>query len=244
MKAKTRGAIKQTLPAARPMLGQGATEYLVLLAVVLVIALVAITLLGFFTGTASNNQITQSKTYWQSAAPISVVEATARYTHGWGRGSEIAIRFRNNGGYPIRITKLLGGKNNSISTFLCRHASCGIDTYRNISDFYYLAPSEEKTLKGSTFGGQHMIITTSESTNTASTTYLFSAASAKCKSPSSSSNGTQFLIDIANNPSYDWGTLEIKDFGFEYIMYVDGVEITKRQIGKPLMVECTTAVWS
>ncbi len=48
--------------------GQGATEYLVLLAVVLIIALVSIALLGFFPGLAGDAKITQSNAYWQGEA--------------------------------------------------------------------------------------------------------------------------------------------------------------------------------
>ncbi|MCX8197513.1 MAG: hypothetical protein N3G80_04335 [Candidatus Micrarchaeota archaeon] len=57
------------------MRGQGATEYLVLLAVVLIIALVSIALLGFFPGLASDAKITQSNTYWRGEAmPFSIIE--------------------------------------------------------------------------------------------------------------------------------------------------------------------------
>jgi len=54
--------------------GQGATEYLILLAVVLIIALVGIALLGFFPGMASDAQETQSREYWSSASPLRVLE--------------------------------------------------------------------------------------------------------------------------------------------------------------------------
>ena len=55
------------------MKGQGATEYLVLLAVVLIIALVSVSLLGFFPGLSSDAKITQSDSYWRGeAAPISI----------------------------------------------------------------------------------------------------------------------------------------------------------------------------
>jgi len=60
------------------MRGQGATEYLVLLAVVLIIALVSIALLGFFPGLASDAKITQSASYWKSARPFSIVEASVK----------------------------------------------------------------------------------------------------------------------------------------------------------------------
>jgi hypothetical protein len=48
--------------------GQGATEYLVLLAVVLIIALVSIALLSFFPGLALDAKITQSNAYWSGEA--------------------------------------------------------------------------------------------------------------------------------------------------------------------------------
>jgi hypothetical protein len=55
--------------------GQGATEYLVLLAVVLIIALVSIALLGFFPGLATDAKITQSNSYWRGEAlPFSIEE--------------------------------------------------------------------------------------------------------------------------------------------------------------------------
>jgi len=55
--------------------GQGATEYLVLLAVVLIIALVSIALLGFFPGLAGDARQTQSDSYWRGEArPFQILE--------------------------------------------------------------------------------------------------------------------------------------------------------------------------
>ena len=61
---KAQGAIESSgaLLDCRHLAGQGATEYLVLLAVVLIVALVSVALLGFFPGMASDAQATQSKT--------------------------------------------------------------------------------------------------------------------------------------------------------------------------------------
>ena len=56
------------------MKGQGATEYLVLLAVVLMIALVSIALLGFFPGLAGDAKKTQSDSYWKSSRPFGILE--------------------------------------------------------------------------------------------------------------------------------------------------------------------------
>ena len=55
--------------------GQGATEYLVLLAVVLIIALVSIALLGFFPGLSGDARITQSDSYWRGTArPFAITD--------------------------------------------------------------------------------------------------------------------------------------------------------------------------
>lgn len=55
--------------------GQGATEYLVLLAVVLIVAMVAIALLGFFPGLAGDAKLAQSDTYWRGTArPFAILE--------------------------------------------------------------------------------------------------------------------------------------------------------------------------
>ena len=58
------------------MKGQGATEYLVLLAVVLIIALVVISILSFFPGIAGDARITQSDSFWRGEArPIAITES-------------------------------------------------------------------------------------------------------------------------------------------------------------------------
>lgn len=63
--------------------GQGATEYLVLLAVVLIIALVSIALLGFFPGLATDAQITQSAAYWRSEVrPYAIIDSSAQSSNG------------------------------------------------------------------------------------------------------------------------------------------------------------------
>jgi len=62
--------------------GQGATEYLVLLAVVLIVAMVAIALLGFFPGLAGDAKKTQSDAYWRGEArPFAVLEHSQTLDH-------------------------------------------------------------------------------------------------------------------------------------------------------------------
>ena len=61
-------------------LGQGATEYLILLAVVLIVALASIALLGFFPGMSADTQLAESKAYWSGAArPFQVLDAASTY---------------------------------------------------------------------------------------------------------------------------------------------------------------------
>jgi hypothetical protein len=62
--------------------GQGATEYLVLLAVVLIVALVSIALLGFFPSLSTDAKITQSASYWKGARPFSILSHTASVSNG------------------------------------------------------------------------------------------------------------------------------------------------------------------
>jgi hypothetical protein len=62
-------------------IGQGATEYLIMLAAILIIALVALALLGFFPGISSDAKVSQSASYWRSEAkPISILEHHASTT--------------------------------------------------------------------------------------------------------------------------------------------------------------------
>lgn len=52
---------------------QGSSEYLVLLAVVLIVALVAIALLGGFTGFGQDARATQTSQYWSTARPFAIL---------------------------------------------------------------------------------------------------------------------------------------------------------------------------
>jgi len=195
-------------------LAQGATEYLVLLAVVLIVALVSVALLGFFPGMASDAQITQSQAYWQSSQPISIVEAKANTYSTNPLYSMPYLRVRNSGAYPIRITKLLGGASGTISSV------CGVGGL--VSDRFYLAPGEEKSF-GYSFNGVP--------SNYGIDIYPVGSACGGCCMAVASSG--------CQNSTSAPGTLQIEDFGFEYIEYIDGQAITKRQVGgKPFIAKC------
>ena len=52
--------------------GQGATEYLVILGAVLLVALVIVSLLGWFPALGGSTREQQSKSYWTGATPFSI----------------------------------------------------------------------------------------------------------------------------------------------------------------------------
>ena len=204
----------------RPLHGQGATEYLVLLAVVLIVALVSVALLGFFPGMASDAQVTQSKMYWQSAQPISIIEMSVGARGDYSnQGCVPYLRLRNVGAYPIRITKLLGNNGRySTNVWITSWAS-------TISDNYYMAPGEEKYF-GNTYQGlpEHRWVDFSPQP-TGDGTWL---------------NGLSATCSLTQ----PYGTMVMQNFGFEYIEYLEGQQITKREIGaKPLMIKCTAPLW-
>jgi hypothetical protein len=210
------GAIEsKSASTAGTQLGQGATEYLVLLAVVLIVALVSVALLGFFPGMASDAQLTQTQTYWKSAQPIAIIEMDAIAS---GATSTIPyLRVRNTGAYPIRITKVLG---NGQSISQIYYASLGD---QNMSSYFYLAPGEENY-----FGWPAPYFTLPVTrgfniyaTGNPSSGRVLYAGDSLC----------QFNTTSA-------GTVAVKSFGFEYIEYIEGQQITKQQIGKPLVIKC------
>jgi len=204
------------------MKAQGATEYLVLLAVVLIVALVSVALLGFFPGMASDAQETQSRAYWQSATPIAVSGLVASLHTGYGtyNFTEVSFRIKNIGSYPLQITKIIGGGIAKTNTF-CVSSTCppgGADNYVTFanSPFFKLAPGEERLL------GYYNVFG-----NTPSTEITFDT-----------SGGGMIAKSICQNDS-SRGTLFVDGFGFEYIEYIEGQQITKRQIGaKPLIAKC------
>ena len=105
-------------PSCRLLAGQGATEYLVLLAVVLIIALVGISLLGFAPGTADEAKITQSKAYWQSATPLAIVDGAGvekgtapgaiqmLLPGGSGESNYAIITLRNTGSASVELVAI------------------------------------------------------------------------------------------------------------------------------------------
>ena len=197
---------------------QGATEYLVLLAVVLIIALVAIALLGFFPGTATDAQLAESKLYWQSASPIAITESGAIYYDS--NASQGYLRVRNTGAYQITITALLGNGASISRT----NSPDPNQSNMLMSQWYYLSPGEEKT-----FGRQGPF---SGLTVDREIGFVLPVGSI-----SWGNDGLKGADTVCNAGST--GIVVIRNFGFEYTTAVEGQVLTKRQIGtKPLMVRC------
>ena len=88
--------------------GQGSTEYLVLLAVALIIALVVIGLLGWFPGLAGGARETQSKTYWKGANPFSITDYKIN-----GTAVSLAMRNTADSKLTLRDVELDGSSMNS-----------------------------------------------------------------------------------------------------------------------------------
>jgi len=217
MRAQLKGDLHNGA-AASVRNGQGATEYLVLLAVVLIVALVSVALLGFFPGMASDSQIAQSQMYWQSASPISIVEIVSRVQISNGLNYPY-LRLRNTGTYPIRITGIVGADGQKATLFYGGNTCGAPAAYVNISDYFYLAPGEEKYFAWG-FGTSCNWATYARTGS--STGYYIGGASSVCQNSTASP-----------------GTLSYKTFGFEYIEYLDSnQQITKKQIGNDLLVKC------
>jgi len=213
------------------MRAQGATEYLVLLAVVLIVALVSVALLGFFPGMASDAQETQSKMYWSSASPISIVEVAARHLHNTAGSPEvnhttIYLRIKNNGPYQISITKILAGGNSISSVY-----TGGWGPTTSLPGRVVLSPGEEFY-----FDGYPLYFPGIVDRGSGNRRFFFF-----CKD-SCWDSGATFPTNTAKSycsRTQPYGSLIVDGFGFEYIQYIDGQQITKRQVGvKPLIVKC------
>ena len=206
------------------MKAQGATEYLILLAVVLIVALVSVALLGFFPGMASDAQETQSKIYWQGASPIAIIEWAAKWqVSGVGNYTQVYMRIRNTGSYPIRLRKVLA--NGRSTADLCTSTGWWCPVGNGYGDFsvMYLYPGDEKT-----FGPSQYFPGVPQGTPGSDTGRFFVP---EYQMPGSmSANCSQ---------AAPYGTAVMNSFGFEYTQYIEGQQMTKREIGvKPVAIKC------
>jgi len=158
--------------------------------------------------------------YWKSASPISIVENGARL---YGLTTHLYLRVRNSGMYPLRITSVIGSDGGRATTFY-NGGNAGCPSLAsgplNITDYYYLAPGEEKYFADDSFFGVPCHMDLYVETGASSGSFVGGASS------------------VCQNSTVAPGTLDYKTFGFEYIEYIDGQQITKSQVGKELIVRC------
>jgi len=223
---QTRGAEEDAVVASACHLrGQGATEYLVMLGMVLLIAMVAIAMLGFFPGTAGDAQETQSKIYWQSASPIAITESSG-ISWSWVNASYtiLYLRIRNTGNYPITIIRVLGANQTDETVW---NEVGGVKQISEYSVFQKIPPG------GEAYFGCHPGMGVNQC-------YSFSAGPATdCQPICSNCMCAASSICEHQANGQDTGYLVIADFGFEYIEYVEGQEISKKEIGtRDLIVRC------
>ncbi len=142
--------------------GQVSTEYLVILAVVLVIALVVVYLLSQSTGLGSGTLETQSQAYWKGASPLSITGFSVS-------GTALTLEMLNTAQDTVTLTALSGGGITnfaSSTTFAAGQtkvlavtlaASCGTAgtrySYSNITIVY-----NEGSITGKTFVGQKALV--------------------------------------------------------------------------------------
>lgn len=80
----------------RTLHGQGSVEYLAILAMVMVVALTAVALMGFFPGLAGDAKRSQGNIYWKGVArPIGIPEAVLMSRGGAGPQSRLMFAMRN-----------------------------------------------------------------------------------------------------------------------------------------------------
>jgi hypothetical protein len=93
---------------------QASTEYLVIIAVVLVVALLVVSLIGGFSSFGAGSSADQQNAYWASLTPVGVSAAQAQAYYIWYHGSAsgypaddydaVNITITNNGLYPLTIS--------------------------------------------------------------------------------------------------------------------------------------------
>ena len=100
----------------RYLSGQGASEYLIILAVVLVVALVAIGLLGAFPALGGDARLTETQQYWNSQHPFSITSYSQ-----WG--SNMTITLKNTDSNILTVTNVtVGGITDNFSLGLMFNA--------------------------------------------------------------------------------------------------------------------------
>jgi len=157
------------------------------------------------------------------ASPIAITEIVVWGTANAPNGRVISyIRLRNTGAYPLTITKMCGTN----STNCITQAYLWNLNATNFSSFLALAPGEEYYLGY---------------TDVNDSTYRHIQF---YRQAGSSENFGMYNIDSDCVPVAPYGTMVIKNFGFEYVERVDGQLVTKKETGTaPLIAKCGPPIW-
>ncbi len=210
---------------------QGATEYLVLLAIVLVIAAVTIAMLTFFSETSGDVQVEENQAYWRSAYPISVVEVSATNIGFIGdTASPAVLVLKNNGPDPIRIDYI---SSNSTSIGFLNFPTLPDST---VGSVLYLSPGEQKRI-GSVIStdpvGYSLLKFYPAGLYIPPGTYSVLPSRTGCDPA---------VWYPSQHTSKSWGIVYVENFGFQYTEFIDGIGIAKKQMGaKPLIIRCFSA---
>ena len=225
---------------------QGATEYLVLLAVVLVIALVSIALLGFFPGMASDAQVAQSKAYWQSASPIGVVDGIG-YTDAniyQENTNAIVITLQNNDGETIELLGI--GMPNQVPK---EDANCDVSNPEERDcNIQYFSPDYGVLAGDGTYSG-YIAPPKGEGWKENPDPYnsrIFIAPGEKISVGLVARTGLGYDL-IKRSACHDFVTgqssksMELDSLTFYYAVNINGIRMIKKQIGaKPLVIPCSS----
>jgi len=84
---------------SKKLRGQGATEYLVILGAVLLVALVIVSLLGWFPSLGGSTREQQSKSYWSGATPFAITSLKAN-------GSGVVLSVSNRLSHKLLLTSI------------------------------------------------------------------------------------------------------------------------------------------
>lgn len=93
--------------------GQGSTEYVVVLAVVLGIVMVTFSILGFFSGFSEDARADDSQTYWANAAsPFAIIDYKFQSSD-----SRLYMKIQNKAGVPLNLTSINFTSNDMALTY-------------------------------------------------------------------------------------------------------------------------------
>ena len=189
---------------------QGATEYLVLLAVVLVVALVAISLLSSETSNISDIKAEQNALLWQTQKGVGL-SASAGYKLPYAASSLLVpyLQISNPGTDPIRLSAIHSG-----SGSLGSYYSYSSGT-RSLADIV-IQPGETKCF--GPYSNCDGYITLSTQGNCGGFPFCLNALNSNCQTGGS---------------GYAQGTL-----GFTYDVLVGGIPISKNQADTEIILKC------